>query len=38
VGGSRYDPEGRRYPWRFDAGVIVKNEPAAGQTPAAKGR
>jgi hypothetical protein len=35
VGRKRsYDPEGRRYPWRFETGVIVKHDPNA-PSPAA---
>jgi Tfp pilus assembly PilM family ATPase len=32
--GSNYDPDGRRYPWRFQAGVGVKHDPNAAPSVA----
>jgi hypothetical protein len=34
--GRSHDPDGRRYPWRFQAGIVVKHDPSA--EPAAEGR
>lgn len=32
--GRRRDPEGKRYPWRFQSSVVVRHDPAAPTKPA----